>query len=385
MRVAHRKTLRIALHACIACACTLVGCNQSTNLDAVRALAASATTSQQTFNDLAADYYDTCLRRNVYQSIGASVEAYFPRAMVSNPLKKVQTTPMGSATAAPISDANIATLSADELVQRLTVDVARTMSEGQVILLLARLDSSQILSKLSPDVMAAFNLSPALATQNSEAHACDLEQGASRAWVDANNIIIAYFVALGKLAGGAPAADSYGVKALASDIAVSKALSSARATSIGNFANDAIDQVYAAKRRGALAAFIPLADESLGNAIKLVESLATDDYTNALSRERVVANRFFRRNLELAQPGEQAFEVLSYADTWSQRMKALDDRVGAVQSYKKAWETLRSGHAKLLAAISNNDSKSALAIAQGIYDAMAPDISALKKAFTGGK
>ena len=94
-----------------------------------------------------------------------------------------------------------------------------------------------------------------------------------------------------------------------------------------------------------------------------------------------MANRFFRRNLQLAQPGEPAFEVLGYADTWSDRMKLLDTRNAAVRSYVSSWETLRTSHHDLLDAIQRNDARSALAIAQSIYAAIAPDISAIKKAY----
>jgi len=86
----------------------------------------------------------------------------------------------------------------------------------------------------------------------------------------------------------------------------------------------------------------------------------------------------------MAQHGEQASDVLGYADAWSQRIRALDDRAAAVKSYVSAWETLRTSHAALLTAISNNDATSALAVAHAIYATIAPDISALQKAYSGG-
>ena len=268
-----------------------------------------------------------------------------------------------------------------DLVRRLTPAVASSLAESQYIVLATRSDSAEIFGSLSPDILNALDQSPAAKPGRDEAHSCNNELAASRAWQQSNAILVNYFVALGKLAGGAPGDDTYGLKALAKDVSASNALSGPRASAIGDFANDVLSQIYGAKRRGALAQYIPEADESVGNAIKTLESLATDDYAHALSRERVVANRFFRRNLQLAQPGEPAFEVLGYADTWSDRMKLLDTRNAAVRSYVSSWETLRTSHHDLLDAIQRNDARSALAIAQSIYAAIAPDISAIKKAY----
>ena len=361
----------------------LTGCNQSVNLDAVRALAASAAASQATFNSLAADYGDSCVRRNIYSSIGAAVETNFPRNALPSPVAKPAVTPSG--TQSPVSDIDIASLPPDMLAPKITVDVAKAMTQGRLLLLLQRNDSALILTKLSPDVIAALNVSPGQAPDVDATHACDLPMAAARAWQNANGVVIAYFVALGKLAGGVPASDSYGVKALGTAVVASKGLSKDQGDAIGAFANDVLDQIYEARRRGALADYIPKADAALGGAITTLQGLATDSYANSLSRERIVANRFFQRNLQMAQPGEQAFEVLSYADAWSTRTKDIDDKAAAIKAYVSAWDTLRSNHAKLLTAISNNDASSALAVAQAIYAAITPDIGTIEKAFTKGK
>jgi len=167
-----------------AIALALNGCKQSIDLTAVRNLANAATTSETAFDGLAQDYYDSCERRIVYQSIGLAMESNFPSGPQPGGEKTKQAKPP------PISDTR---------------------------------------------------------------HQCDRELAASRAWQQANGIVVGYFVALGNLAGNAPGSgnDTYGAKALAADIAATQALSSARAAAIGTFANDVIGQVYDAKRRGA--------------------------------------------------------------------------------------------------------------------------------------
>ena len=361
----------------------LAGCNQSVDLDAVRALAASALASQATFNSLAADYGDSCVRRNIYSSIGAAVETNFPRN--APPAPAVKTAPTPSGTPSPVSEIDLASLPPEVLAPKITVDVAKSMTQGRLLLLLNRNDSALILSKLSPDVIEALNVSPGQAPDVDATHACNLPMAAALAWQKANGVVIAYFVALGKLAGGVPASDSYGVKALGTAVVATGGLSKTQGDAISGLANDVLDQIYEAQRRKALANYIPTADKALGGAIATLQSLATDSYANSLSRERTVANRFFQRNLQMAQPGEQAFEVLSFADAWSTRTKAIDDKAAAIKAYVSAWDTLRSNHAKLLTAISNNDSASALAVAQAIYEAITPDIGTLEKAFAKGK
>lgn len=360
----------------------LCGCKQSVDLSAVNDLAKTAATSQSAFDDLATDFGESCLRRTVYETIGSAMEQYTPRK-VSPPKAVARRTVVAAQGSLSVSD--LATLSPQELVRRLTPAVAGALTEAQFIVLATRSDSAQILGSLSPATLTALDQSPSAKAGTVEGGACADELAVSRTWQQSNAIVVNYFIALGKLAGGVPADDSYGLKALGNDVASSKVLSAPRATAIAGFANDVLTQIYDAKRRGALAQYIPEADKSLGNAIAALESLATDDYVHSLTRERVVANRFFQRNLQLSKPGEQAFQVLSYADTWSDRMKSLDGHVAATRSYVNSWETLRSGHTKLLKAIQTNDARSALAIAQSIYSAIAPDITAIKKAYPEGK
>lgn len=365
-------------------AVSLGGCKQSVDLAAVRDLAKAAAAAEASFDAIATDYRDSCVRRNVYGTIGTAMEANFPRSAPS-PKPKAQPRAPVVAGAEPLSVAEVATLPAGELSRRLAPAVAERLTESQFLILATRLDSAEIFQGMSPDAVTALDRSPSARPGAEQALACSSELKATRAWQQANAVVINYFVALGKLAGGAPGDDSFGVKALGKEFADTKALSSARSTALGNFANDVLTGVYDAKRRGALAQYIPEAEKSLNAAIQVLQSLASDDYVHALNRERVVANRFFRRNLQLTQHGQQAFEVLAFADTWSTRMKTLDDRAGAATAYVGAWETLRTRHTKLLTAIANNDAQSALAVAQSIYDVINPDITAIDKAFSGGK
>jgi len=312
--------------------CSLAGCQQSVDLDAVRALASSATASQQSLDALASDYYDTCLRLNIYQTIGEAVHAYLP----ASPTPKQTSEPSLVVTRPPGTNAS----------------------------------SAELLESLE---------------QGGDIKACADAENTSRSWVAANDTLIAYFVALGKLAGGVPGTDDFGVKTLAKNVAATTIIPTAFVTVLGNVADGVLTQIYEAKRRKDLSAYIPEADKALQNVIPILEKFASDDYADRLTAERRVANRFFIRNLQLAQPGEQAFQVLSYADDWSERMKAIDDRMASITAYVHAWETLRTSHAKLLTEIDADNPQAALSVAQGIYTSISPDISAIQKAFKGAK
>jgi hypothetical protein len=356
------------------------------DLTAVNNLATAATASQASFNALAADYGDSCVRRTVYEHIGSAMEQYIPRPAATAAVQRVA--PASTAVPPPgvtLSVTDAATLPASEIARRLTLTAAASLPEATYLVLITRRDSAAIMRQLPPATLNALDNSPGAMAGTAESGACIDEQAASHAWQEANAVVVGYFIALGKLAGGTGSDDTYGLKVLGNDVAATKAIPAARASAIASFANDALTQIYNAKRRGALAQFIPKADASLGNAIKMLDAFGTDDYAHALSRERIVANRFFQRNLRLAKPGVPAFQILGYADTWGDRMKTLDARSAAIQSYVRSWETLRVGHANLLTSIDRNDPGAAFAVAQSIYSAMAPDITAINKAYAGGK
>ena len=332
--------------AAIAVAATLAGCKQSVDLGAVRDLAASAAGAKETLNALAADFFETCVRRNVYASVSTQAEMLFPQIGTANITSSASGSSGGEA---PIDLVTLASETPEQLAKRLTPDVAKLFSERQLLILMFRSDAVKIFTAMSPDALKALPQAPAFAGKSPAGAACADAKRASQDWQNANGIVIAYFVALGKLAGNAPGGDRFGVKALAQSVHESSLVSKDQAATLGTFANDALQAIFDAKRRGELSKFIPEADKSVGGAIDTLESFA-GQYTFVLSLERKEMDRFLRRNLRVAKPGIEAFAALQYSDEWARRTQAIDARAGAVQSYTAAWEKLRKSHTELLKA-----------------------------------
>ena len=182
---------------------------EALDLDAVRELASNAATAQASADAVAEDFYDTCVRRNIYLTVSSEMRAKFP-------------------------------------IESLTKKPA------------------------SEQAVAGTSASPATTYE------CSNERAASKSWRAANDVLFGYYVALGKLAGGARSNDSFGVKALATDLSGSSVMSSGQASAIGGLANDVLDEIYDAKRRGALAGYIAQADASVAAATKTLTGIATD-------------------------------------------------------------------------------------------------------------
>lgn len=292
----------------------LTGCKQSLDLDAVRELASNAATAQASADAVAEDFYDTCVRRNIYLTVSSEMRAKFP-------------------------------------IESLTKQPA------------------------SEQAVAGTSASPATT------YDCSNERAASKSWRAANDVLFGYYVALGKLAGGARSNDSFGVKALATDLSGSSVMSSGQASAIGGLANDVLDEIYDAKRRGALAGYIAQADASVAAATKMLTGIATDSYAFSLKQEATETERFLYANLALAKPGAEAFQVLSFADSWTQREQAINDRSAAATSYVDLLEKLQKSHAALLQAIDRDNTLAAFDVAKSYFAAMKPDIEAIDKAY----
>lgn len=361
------------------CGSGVAGCKQSIDLAAVRDMASAATTARDSLNTVAADYYDSCVRRNVYSSISSKMDSYFP--FVGRKIPTVTPAPMPPGR---ISEGELAGPQA-ALISRLTLDLARSLNVQQIEILLARPDRVDLYNQLSPEIINAFSKTFAKYAPDSLSHLCDKEKIAAQDWQDANSIVVAYFVALGNLAGGAPGKDPFGAKGLAANLQKSSVLSSTQSSAIGSLVTDVIQSIFDAKRRGALAGAITDNDAKVGNAIMFLESIATTHYRKALNREQATSDEFLQENLALARPGADAFTVLQFSDSWSQRTTIFEQRVGAIGSYVNALEKLRKSHAQILTAISNDDASSALAIAKLYYDSLQPDLDAMRKAFAEKK
>ncbi len=378
-----KRTIRVGLALSLALA--LAACKQSVNLEGVRAAASAATAAQDSFNAIAEDFYDSCVRRNVYASISSQMSLYFPTVGKTPPSRAVLVPGAAAGEAGRLTPESILNLPAGRLAQELTPPAAAHLSETQLMLIISRPDESEVFLKMSPDALAALKSAPIWQSQTSDETACDESRVAANSWQSGNSIVVSYFVALGKLAGGSRSDDSFGVKALAGDVGTSKLIGSTQAKALGTFANTALSDIYDAKRRDALAEFIPKANGALDGAIDALESIATDQYSFVLKREQKAEQEFLRRNLGLAKPGADAFAVLSYADAWATREADLQKRFGAIQSYKAALQKLRAWHTALLKSIDANDSGAAANVLESLATSLKPDLDAMQTVFKKGK
>lgn len=212
--------------------------------------------------------------------------------------------------------------------------------------------------------------------------ACRAQHEAAAHWRRANDVLLDYFDALGALAGGQEASDTYALKHLAAILTENAALDSRQADALKTLATTTISGIYEAKRKHALGAYITAADQALGQAADALKAAAKDHYEKiALRQEGGELEAFFNDNFIATRSGIDALEALRYASTWSDKRKELDERYAAADAYVDSLTTLRRAHADLLAAIDKNDRITTSAIAKSLIEELAPSIEAMRKPF----
>lgn len=351
----------------------LVGCKQSVDLDAVRALQTAADNARESYDDLAADYYGSCVRTVEYQNISSSMSYEPTGGSVATGM------PLAVAPAAAGSGA----LGSSDTAAVVRMLQENPMRADRVLAVVRRADLLAVLAQLSPERRAALiaAVAASVPTPRAVSTECASSRAASADWQAANLLLIAYFDSLGNLAGAPRGEDAFGMSRLATSIHAEGVFSADQASSIGKLGNDIAAGVFDAKRRGNLAQYIGVADATVGTVVAALQSAASDHYVFALRQESDEMEGFLQRNFIAAKPGLDAFEVLQYGDSWSSRRAALESRRSAAASYVASLQKLRDAHADLLKAISQNDSAAAFAIAETAYDSMQPDIKAMRKAF----
>ena len=351
----------------------LAGCKQSVDLDAVRALQTAADKASDSYNDLASDYYGSCVRRVEYENIASSMSFEPTGGFVAS--ASPGTPSMHSAEAATIGTADVASVA--RMLQH------DPLKPDDVAAVIRRADFFAVLAQLSPARRLAFIAAIPAAAPSPRAveTECALSRVASADWQAANLVLIAYFDSLGNLAGAPRAQDAFGMSRLADSLHTEGLFGSDQASAIGKLGNTVAAGVFNAKRRGALADYVSVADGTVGNVVAALQQAAKNNYVFALRQESDDMEAFLQRNFIAAKPGLDAFEVLQYGDSWSSRRAALEKRRTAADAYAKSLQKLRDAHADILKAIARDDGESAFAIAAAAYSSMQPDIKAVTSAF----
>lgn len=360
---------------------TLAGCKPGVDLDAVRALQVSADTAQASYNALADDYYDSCVRRVEYESVASSLQWYvsvydggraaiLPRgAGLTDDDRAADAVRIAKAsTAAVIGEVNSADMTA--------------ISHGALVALMRRSDLVEVFRGLHPPVRIALDQRlKAEGSPESIVQSCAKRKIAAGQWRQANDVLVGYFDALGALAGAPRTGDSFAVGELAGALRASDVLSESQAAAVSALGTTVVGAVFDARRRGELGHYIPQADAALGAAVTALELAAQTHYGFALRQESDELEAFLSDNFIVARPGVDAFEVLQYGQAWNDKRRELDARRTAADDYIASLEALRAAHGQLLGAIEKNDDRAVYGIAKALYDQIDPDIRAIRKAF----
>lgn len=388
---------RIAVIIPIAIALVLAACNQNIDLESIQTFTQAATDQGPAFTDLAADFYGSCQRSRLWRLIGS----VSPIPAASSGMIEQQPALAIALAAQRMAQADVAAaVRAHNAVaqQRATaalakanqqVDAARSAALKPALDAIAAAKKELDQPAVSPPAPSSQAGGPAvptpvppLQTVRDTGDPCQLEADAAAQWENANLVLLNYARALGDLAGAKESADnSYGFDTLAQELTGSQTLNSAQAAAFRDGAAQLTSEIFAAKRRNAIAANVKVADQVVNNWIDILESVANDNYRFALKQEGRDINHFFADNFEATQQGQSAFEVLQYRSTWIDELAAVDQRVAAINAYVAALEAFRSAHSALVARIQSNNFSDFYAIAHTYISQIGPQISTIRKAF----
>jgi hypothetical protein len=215
---------------------------------------------------------------------------------------------------------------------------------------------------------------PALQTVAETHDPCQLEADASDQWQRANLVLLNYVRALGTLAGTGTA-NTYGFDTLATGLTGSKALSSKQAEAFKSGAALIAADIFAARRREAIATYAVEADEVLKRWISALESVANENYRFALMQERRDVNHFFVDTFVTSRGDESALASLEYKTAWNDELTATDLHLTALNAYVKALEALRSAHHAMVVKITKSGFTDLSAIVDGYIAQVQPEIA----------
>jgi len=223
-----------------------------------------------------------------------------------------------------------------------------------------------------------------LLTVNNTGDPCQIGADAAQQWQTVNLIVLNYVRALANLAGAREKSDNtFGLDTLAGTLSDQGLFKKGQGTAIQGAVSSVIRDVFAQKRRDAIAKSAPLAEKSLNAVIGALEDVANVDYRQVLTQERRDVNHFFRDNFHAAPNGIPALKTLAYRQQWKDELAAIDKRVAAINDYVGTLEAFRKAHKALLSKVGQGDFSDFYSIVSAYVAEYQPRIDDITKAYAG--
>ena len=332
-----------AIPRSLICAATaslfLNACQQSVDLDAVRKLAASTTAASASYGALAGDYYQSCLRTQMWREFDISV---ITKRRMSEDRAKPGPLPTLPPSSIPVN--------------------RQLPPEEQAKLAEIFTSKKSIVAELS----------------------CDGNQAASAQWQIWNQLLVSYIAALGNVAGGSKDDADFGMNQLTKSLQGTKLLATqAQSDALSKAANDVVGAMFEARRKGEIAKFAAGPGQAfIDTYVDRLQAVAKKDYQDAmLGSEEQALNAFFTDNLFSTRLGIETLSAVTYVSQWSTYRSALDQRKQATAAYVKSLGEIKHAHNELVQAIINNKTSEVARIVQTHLNEFGPDIAAINKAF----
>jgi hypothetical protein len=320
---------------------TLSGCGQAIDLSNVSQFAQTTVAASKSFDELSADWADSCSRLTEYKMI-----VQYARVIGTSP--------------APM-----------QITQR--PDISPTF-----------VPHDQLPAVTPPTPMplpsAPTAAAPAATTSPTPAPdggPCATATANSKAWKAANDIVVGYVKALGSIAGADTKTYNYNFDKITGEL---KGLTTSQQQGISGLATTLADAYTAARARSDIAGFVLQADDALHYAVATLQNEISQGYLNELDFEKG-----WQANAFVAELSNQRGNVLSVSTVrtrWASRLVSLADKQQAVFAYREALQTILTTHEALKKAAQDKSlSKQLLAnIAGGSASALIDDVSKIQQA-----
>lgn len=186
--------------------------------------------------------------------------------------------------------------------------------------------------------------------------ACKDDRAASDQWTAANNVLLGYVAAMGRLAGAGQKA-TYGVDDFVTAMGTLQTIGPTRLFSKDDLDKakgyqplliGVLDAIYAQQRLDAIRQFAKQADPAVTFLIDRLTHAAAE-YGRHLTSERNEVNTFFSPLAQGANttPAER-LRTLQPRAAWVEALKSLDDRETAKNAYVDALKAIKDAQARLL-------------------------------------
>lgn len=173
---------------------------------------------------------------------------------------------------------------------------------------------------------------------------CSEQDTVSQQWANANDVLVQYVRGLGELAGASAQSQDYGLPNLATQAKAAGIFTQPQADAVKTFANDALNVIFANRRKAGVAEALSQADSALGAHVAVVDVVA-DKYDDQLHTEADQLDRFYHNNLvRIPVTGLARIEAVKDRQEWADLRKTLAERRSAVVKYKGVLQTIKDDH-----------------------------------------